>query len=93
MNNTLKVVKTIGSMVISIGVGAVAVNLIKAASPEDVKKITKICINVGSFFVAGLAASAASKKFESTIDNIVNTITMFMKDNEIGEQDVVEMEA
>jgi hypothetical protein len=92
MKKILEVVKTVGGIVISIGVGAVAANLIKATTPEDVKKITKICIGVGSFFVASLAASVAGEKFESTVDRIVNIITKFMEHNKTGEE-VVKTEA
>lgn len=84
----LTVVKMVGGLVISIGVGAVAANLIKATTPEDIKKVTKICIGVGSFFVAGIAASAASNKFEGTMDSVINTIVKFTEgdnDNETPE--------
>jgi len=94
VKSALTVVKMVGGLVISIGVGAVAANLIKATTPEDIKRVTKICINVGSFFIAGLAASAAGDKFEGTIDSIINTIAKFTRgNNETGEQEVVEAEA
>lgn len=93
VDTALKVVKIVGGLVISIGVGAVATNLIKATTPEDVKKITKICIAVGSFFVAGMTAAAASNKFEGTMDSIIKAIKVFTDEsNETEKQEIVEME-
>ncbi len=90
LNKALTVVKWIGGLVISIGVGAVAANLIKSTTPEDVKKVTKICIGVGSFIVAGMAASAASNKFEGTMDSFIKAVKVFTEEpNENGEQEVV----
>lgn len=88
VNTALKVVKIVGGLVISIGVGAIVTNLIKATTPEDVKKVTKICIGVGSFCVAGMAASAASNKFEGTMDRIINAIQVFT-DVSNGEPEIV----
>ena len=83
VNKTLKVVKMLGGLVISIGVGAVATNLVKVTTPEDINKIAKICIGVGNFCVAGMASAAASDKFEGTVDQIINTIKVFTnEDNE-----------
>ena len=94
VKSALTVVKMVGGLVISVGVGAVATNLIKSTTPEDIKKVTKVCISVGSFFAAGLAASAASDKFEGTMDSIINTVMKFTGgNNETGEQEVVEAEA
>lgn len=90
LNKALTVIKLIGGLVISIGVGAVAANLIKSTTPEDVKKVTKICIGVGSFFVAGMAASAASNKFEGTMDSIIKAVKVFTEEpNENEKQEVV----
>jgi hypothetical protein len=88
------VVKTVGCVAISIGIGAVAANLIRVTTPADVKKITKIFIGVGSFFTAGLAASAASSRFGTSMDIIMKLITKFTQENnDTGEKIVVEGEA
>ena len=88
LNKTLNVVKMVGGLVISIGVGAVATNLVKVTTPEDINKITKVCIGVGNFCVAGLASAAASDKFGGTIDQVINTIKTFT--NEDNETEKVE---
>jgi NAD/NADP transhydrogenase beta subunit len=91
----LTVVKIVGGIVISIGVGAVTANLIKATTPKDVRKLTKICIGVGSFFVARTAATAASDKFDHTMDSIIKMVTKFMeitKDDQQKEEVVIEGE-
>lgn len=93
VNKALTVVKMIGGLVISIGIGAVAANLIRATTPEDVKKVTKICIGVGSFFVAGMTASAASNKFEGTMDSIIKAVQVFTEENNKSEEEVTGAEA
>jgi len=92
-NKALTVIKKFGALVISIGVGAVATNLIRATTPEDVKKVTKICIGVGSFFVAGMAASAASNKFEGTMDSIIKAVQVFAELDNKFEEEVTGAEA
>lgn len=82
MSKALKVVKGVGGLVISVGIGAVAANLIKATTPEGTKRIMKICISVGSFFVTGACAAAASDQFEGTIDKIANTINVWAEKDE-----------
>ncbi|MFA5657582.1 MAG: hypothetical protein WDA37_12640 [Dysgonamonadaceae bacterium] len=93
VNKALTVVKMVGGLVISIGVGAVATNLIRATTPEDVKKVTKICIGVGSFFVAGMTASAASNKFEGTMDSIIKAVQVFTEEDNKSEEEVTGVEA
>ena len=92
-NKALTVVKMVGGLVISIGVGAVVTNLIRATTPEDAKKVTKICIGVGSFFVAGMTASAASNKFEGTMGSIIKAVQVFTEEDNKSEEEVTGVEA
>lgn len=85
----VNVVKVVGGVVISIGVGAIVANLIRATTPEDVKKITKVCIGVGSFFVAGMTAAAASKRFDNSLDTIISMVTKFIMENDESEEELV----
>lgn len=73
-------IKLVGGLVISIGIGAITKNLIKATTPEDVKRFTKFCIGVGSFFVAGAAAKAATDKFDGTFDSFTKFIETLMQE-------------
>ena len=93
VNKALTVVKMVGGLVISIGVGAVVANLIRATTPEGVKKVTKVCIGVGSFFVAGMTASAASNKFEGTMDSIIKAVQVFTEEGNKSEEEVTGAEA
>lgn len=88
MNKALTVVKGVGGLVISAGIGAIATNLIKHTTPADTKKIMNICIGVGGFFVSGMCAAAASDQFEGTIDKIANTIKVWTdgKEEPVEEQ-------
>ena len=67
----IKAVKLIGATVVSIGIGAIAVNVIKTTTPEDTRAIKRACINIGGFFVSGFAASAASDQFNTVIDRLI----------------------
>lgn len=93
MNTALNVVKGVGGLVISVGVGAVAANLIKVTTPGDAKKLAKICIGVGSFFVAGLASSAASDRFDDTMDKIINTVNVWTAEENSTDEEDQETEA
>ncbi len=82
----IAVVKMVGGIVISIGVGAIVKNVIQATTPEDAKKVTRFCIGVGSFFITSMTAAAASKRFEGQLDGILRAATKFMLENETEEQ-------
>lgn len=88
VKTALTVVKTVGCIAISIGIGTVAANLIKTTTPnpEDLKLYRKICVGIGSFFLSSLAAAAASKKFDDTIDVIAESVDKFTEEHiETGE--------
>lgn len=94
MNKTVDIVKTIGRVVVLIGVGAVAKNIVTMTTPEDTKKITKACIYVGSVIVSGLATTAACDKYEATFDTIVETVGKWLsKEKPPAEEKLEEAEA
>ena len=70
MLNVIGAVKIVGSLAASIGIGAVTKNVIKVTTPANTKAVVKVCINVGGYFIAGLASAAASKQFERKVDNV-----------------------
>lgn len=74
METTINVIKGVGSLATSIGIGAVTRNVIKVTTPENTKTVVKVCIGVGSYFVAGLASAAASKKFGEQVDSVAEII-------------------
>jgi predicted TIM-barrel enzyme len=83
--------KSIGGLVASVGIGAVTKNIIKVTTPGNTGKIVKICINVGSYFIAGIASAAAANQMGETIDSVVNIAKKVIpskkkKDSESEEQ-------
>jgi len=74
MNKALVVVKYVGGFVVSVGIGAVAANLVKVTTPKDTIKVVKACINVGGWAIAGIASAVASNQFEDKVDMIVNIV-------------------
>lgn len=67
-------IKTAASLVIGVGVSAVATNVIKATTPQTVSKIMKVCIGAGTLFISGVASAAASDNFDKKMDNVKNII-------------------
>ena len=86
----LELLKTGASLVVSVGVGAIVGNVVKHTTPSDVKKITKVCIGVGSLVLTNLAGDMAAKYMEDKIDAAANAVKG-MVEVEIENSDEVEV--
>ena len=73
----VEIIKFFGSLVISIGVSTVITNLITATTNVNKNKFIKMCMTVGTFFIASSIAAAASNKFEQDIDTVYKTVEEF----------------
>lgn len=71
--NYLSLVKGATDLVVSIGAGAVVTNMVKATTPDDVKRMNKIAIKVGTVVISSMVGSAAARHATSTIDNTVDS--------------------
>lgn len=78
----LAIVKTLASLVVSVGVGAVISNIVKSTTPADVKRLMKACIGIGSLVLAGMISDAASKYTETKIDETVDMVKDAVKEAE-----------
>ena len=78
MDGKLEMVKTIGGLVVSIGVGAVVSNIINYTTPENTSKLGKACIYVGGTVIGWMAKEAATTYAEKKFDETVNNIKGFM---------------
>lgn len=87
----LTIVKGAGAIVISVGIGAIAANLIKATTPEGTTKIVKACIWAGSIFISGVAARAAGDRFGKTVDGIVDEITKWLEEHKDEESNIIQL--
>lgn len=72
--NYLKLFKGAADLVVSIGAGAVVTNMVKATTPDDVQRMNKIAIKVGTVVISSMVGSAASSYASKSIDDAVETI-------------------
>jgi len=70
MKTVFKIIKLIGALMISIGVGALVKNILMMVTPPGAKAVIRICMLVAGYFVGGLAATAASTHFETQVDRL-----------------------
>ena len=70
----IDMIKKVGAVVVSVGVGAIVGNAIKSTTPSSVNVITKICIGVGAFVLTGMASDGAVKYAEGKFDDTINQI-------------------
>lgn len=66
--DAVKIVQGTTKFVVSAGVGAIVKNAIKATTPEDIKKLSKLSVWVGSAVVSSMVAEAATKYTKEKID-------------------------
>lgn len=69
----INILKGVTTLVVSTGVGAIVKNAVKATTPEDIKKFSKISIVVGSAVVSSMVADNATNYVRDQIDKGVKT--------------------
>lgn len=92
MSKVLTVVKGVGGLAISVGVGAIAKNLISHTTPASTNMIMKVCIGMGGMFLAGVGSLAASDQFDGVIDKIENTVKIWMTEEKPNDEETTEEE-
>lgn len=70
----LDILKTGLSLLVSVGVGAVVGNAIKATTPETTKGIGKLLVTLGSLALTGIASDMASRYTETKIDEAADAV-------------------
>jgi hypothetical protein len=78
-----EMLKAAGEIVISVGVGAIVGNAVKATTPIGVGLIKKACIGISALVLANLASDSATKYTEEKIDNAVDKIKNMVKNGEL----------
>lgn len=78
----LTIIKLVGRATIFIGVSAILKNIFKQYTPEQANKLTKMCTNVGSFFLSSIVIAMAVDKFEADVDNIWTTVNKVLENIE-----------
>lgn len=70
----IKTVKVVAGIVVSIGVGAIVGNAIKATTPANVSTIKKVCISVGAFVLSGIITDKAVSYTETKITEAIESV-------------------
>ncbi len=78
-------------IIVSVGVGAIVGNAIKATTPSTLKGIGKISVALGSLVLTGIASDLATKYTDDRINEAVETVKGMVKETPDNEEDV-EME-
>lgn len=81
--NKINIIKQVGSLVISTGIGAIVGNAVKATTPADVRTLKKICIGVGSFILGSMASELATRYAEEKIDHAVYNIKQMVNNGDL----------
>jgi len=72
-------VKLIGQLAVGVGVSTVTKVFIKNITPSNVTKAAQVAINIGGWFIGGVLAQQASKKWNSDVDRTVKIVKKINK--------------
>ena len=67
-------VKAAGSIVISIGIGNIVNNAVKATTPAAIGQFTKVCIAVGTLAISSVVGDMTTDRIEKGVDGVVNAV-------------------
>jgi len=67
----LDIFKSLADLAVSIGVGAVVGNAIKATTPEDLRIYSRFAVKLGGVVISGIVVKQAQTFVRSEIDDVV----------------------
>jgi uncharacterized membrane protein len=70
----LDLLKSLAGFIVSMGVGAVVGNAIKASTPTDIRRFSKITYAVGGFVLSNMVGDFASRYVSDQIDEVAENI-------------------
>lgn len=76
----IKTIKKVGAIVVSIGVGAIINNAVKATTPSTAGLVVKGCIVVGAYVLGSMVAKKAITHMEGEVDSIVKEVKKFVEE-------------
>jgi hypothetical protein len=79
----IELVKTVGTFIVSAGVGAIVNNAVKATTPYKTGKIQRACIWVGALVLTSMLSDKATKYTEDKIDETVSKVKKMAEDGEL----------
>lgn len=80
----LDMVKTVGGIIVSVGVGAIVNNIVKSTTPVSMGTIKKVCIGVGGLVLSSMISDKAVKYTETKIDSAVNEIKKMVTNGDLN---------
>lgn len=75
MNWKTYLAKNVVSIIATAGVGTVIENVIKKTTPEDISRLQKIGIRIGSLVIGAMVSEQVENFTVSKFDELYNTIT------------------
>lgn len=72
--NILNLTKGIAGAAVSLGVGTVVGNAVKATTPGDITKYQKVVVAIGGLALTGLVSELAANRTEDKIDELSDTL-------------------
>lgn len=92
-DNAVTIARFATRAVVSSGAAAIVQNAVKATTPDDLKRLKKLSIVVGTMALGSIVADAANKHVMKGFDDIVKTIKDVIvpeEDSDVVEGTVVE---
>lgn len=72
-------IKLVGQLAVGIGVSTVTKVFIKNITPSNVTKFGKVAIEIGGWFIGGVLAHQAGKKWNEDVDKTVDIVKKIKK--------------
>lgn len=70
----IMLVKGISQLIVSIGVGTIVTNVVKATTPKNIGRLHKICVGLGSFVLSGIVIEKAATYTDKSIDETIKDV-------------------
>lgn len=79
----LEVIKTVGGIIVSVGVGAIVGNAVKYTTPSNIGTIKKVCIGVGSLVLTSMVGDKAVQYTEKKISDAAKSVKKMVEKGEL----------
>jgi hypothetical protein len=80
----IQVVKTVGGIIISIGIGTIVGNAIKCTTPSSVKTINKVLVAISGFILSSMISDKVTEYTEVKIDETVDQIKKMVREGDLN---------
>jgi hypothetical protein len=84
--NKIELAKTIGGIIVSVGVSAIVGNAIKITTPAGIGAIKGACMSVGAMVLSSMISEHATKYTETKIDEAVAYVKDMVMEKEPDEE-------